>query len=873
MPAGTPMHPGIPKDVVAIFHTSFHPTKGNVLDWCLKAPGWEDLQTDNLGLEFSALPSGLHQLDEDIVHFTSCIKPSSTASSSTSKPPDPPKLLHALSLFRRRRTPNPTYRGFLLSALGILVVPSYPDCSGQRGVKKPRPWRHVEALRAVAERCYSRPGSDPSATPETGKLVDVDAAAEEWYEPARIFLADYGVASPNFRDYLAQDDDASEPTPSDSAVLDDLRIEIAVSNAADRQHIPTLQLPSLLTLLGPSSVTLFRHLLARKRIMVFTNVPVGPACTMCYAMVDMVRAVQSNDPTDDDVTISPRHSAPVRVLGMLTLNDLVSETKSGLLEDKIEEGRGWVACTTDALFLEKPQYYDLLIDLTALSTYSTLSSSASSSGLYSTTSRSSSSPSSGPSLDSNGKKPSNLASNRPRPTFYVSKLSSSSGSRPSYKLSQTRWAWSDVRLWSEIDRVLRTVQSDLPAHVISPHCQVCNPKSEPSVTVLQSSLSSGSSSSGSSTSTTKPKKRKGKSKSRERNRDRRASSSGVPSSPRPQHQHHRHSLSVAPPREGSEGSQLGRIPAIPTSLVDAWKVYEDVCLVCAGVWMGALCSRAGAAGAPVVGSATQSSGSTTRSTSAPCCVPPRPTSPLTLPPEIDGSGGLVPSSTTGVQLDGDDDILLRTVRGAPGKAREVSTSTANTAASDKTLVTANHLEVKFDGEAENTTSASGSTTTNWSTEIMITLGLLYTLERYARWQIGVLHAYVRSLVVARRMEPVSNKDVLLDEDGNMGLKLTLTPRDVVLLDLNPLSSGDVRYLEALVREYAGQVVVKVEVDTPEDQQVQSDEEEVTTLQEDSGRQQQGTSTTRSRGGQKDVNIDLVVKRGWRDLVGVVFGFV
>jgi hypothetical protein len=69
---------------VAIFHASFHPTRGNVLDWSLKAADGIpshytiaskyakpyashclDVQLD--GVEFSALPSGLHLLEHDVV--------------------------------------------------------------------------------------------------------------------------------------------------------------------------------------------------------------------------------------------------------------------------------------------------------------------------------------------------------------------------------------------------------------------------------------------------------------------------------------------------------------------------------------------------------------------------------------------------------------------------------------------------------------------------------------------------------------------------------------------------------------------------------------------------------------------------------------
>ena len=69
---------------VSIFHCSFHPTKGNVIDWALKAEeGWSFLQSctgmiaqwspdlDLANVEFSSLPSGLHLVEEDVVYARS----------------------------------------------------------------------------------------------------------------------------------------------------------------------------------------------------------------------------------------------------------------------------------------------------------------------------------------------------------------------------------------------------------------------------------------------------------------------------------------------------------------------------------------------------------------------------------------------------------------------------------------------------------------------------------------------------------------------------------------------------------------------------------------------------------------------------------
>ena len=71
--------------------------------------------------------------------------------------------------------------------------------------------------------------------------------------------------------------------------------------------------------------------------------------------------------------------------------------------------------------------------------------------------------------------------------------------------------------------------------------------------------------------------------------------------------------------------------------------------------------------------------------------------------------------------------------------------------------------------------------------------------------------------------------------------LTLTPRDLLLLDLNPLSSIDVKYLEAIVKEYASRVEVHHSGESGNDSV-------------------------------DDIKVELGVRRGWRDLVGVVLGF-
>jgi DENN domain-containing protein 11 len=91
----------------------------------------------------------------------------------------------------------------------------------------------------------------------------------------------------------------------------------------------------------------------------------------------------------------------VRVLGMVTLNDLDRLNSSDNCR------RGWIACTTDAIFLEKPSYYDLIINLTTCTPFKAS-----------------------------------------RPSLYLSRPNypQANSRSPSHRLSSVRFTWSDVKL-------------------------------------------------------------------------------------------------------------------------------------------------------------------------------------------------------------------------------------------------------------------------------------------------------------------------------------------------------------------------------------------------------------------------------------------
>lgn len=212
---------------------------------------------------------------------------------------------------------------------------------------------------------------------------------EEDWEPARVFFEQRKVKRSDLSgagDWAGWDAEFNATDP-----------EILKTN-------PAIHLPHMLRILGPSSLTLYKHVLGRRRILIYTAPPVEAACILCHVAADMCLEDQISGGGDSGLPDRPKSQSKdsIKVLGVVTLNDL------DRLEQESKSSRGWIACTTDTIFLEKASCYDLLIDLTATG--------------------------------------SNKAT---RPAFYMSKPVEPARDRhPTHKLSFVRFTWSDVKLVS-----------------------------------------------------------------------------------------------------------------------------------------------------------------------------------------------------------------------------------------------------------------------------------------------------------------------------------------------------------------------------------------------------------------------------------------
>ncbi|TFK51280.1 hypothetical protein OE88DRAFT_1712549 [Heliocybe sulcata] len=574
-----------PQDLVAIFHASFHPTKGSLIDWSLKAS--DDVDLSNV--EFSCLPSGLHLVEEDVVYFS--------------------KDSHqGVCVFRRRKTTEHGQRGFRLSSLGILLATS----------TRPRPWRHVASLKNLMHRMYS-------VLEDRGIL---EPTKEDW-EPARDYFERRKV---------------QEVVLGGAGDWNGWSQEFDGSTSDPYSMHPTSHLPHLLRILGPSSLTLYKHILGRQRILIFTLPPVEASCILCQVAADLCLEAQVDSATEGDGRrrrLKGKSREGVKVLGMVTLNDLDKLRQEG------QTGRGWIACTTDAIYLEKPSYYDLIIDLTT-----------------------------------------STPAKATRPTFYLSRPNQPSSSKgPSHRLSPVRFTWTDLKLWNEIDRLLEIDAADRgPAH----RHICCEPGS--------------------------------------------------------------HTDSLNPKLAGK----------LPPAWTDVWRIYEDVCLVCAGLWLGAWRNNS------------------TMSYST-----------------VNREGSSAPSNWGSVRLEGDDDLTVggsyvRTVgMGIEGRPASDDSGEGNSRKTQTRSPRRNSgmsLSTLKDKERKDASTSSTEPVHDFDAirdrDILTTMALLQTFHANTCFLLSRLATYL----------PSSDADAIPSS-------IVLTPRDMVSFELGPLSTLDAKFIEWLMDEY------------------------------------------------------------------------
>ena len=243
---------------------------------------------------------------------------------------------------------------------------------------------------------------------------------------------------------------------------------------------------------------------------------------------------------------------------------------------------------------------------------------------------------------------------------------------------------------------------------------------------------------------------------------------------------------------------------------DAWQLYEDVCLVCAGLWIGSW----------------RDNSSASYST---------------------GNGSI--ANWGRVRLDGDDDLSLggayvrnvgMGIEGRPGVGSSPNDKgmrkSGGMSLAGQTSGPSSSTSPSGSGHRRQTSSISGFTSISMprlnepltsedidqalqerrERQLLTTLALLQTFHANTCFQLSRLASMIPP-------PPTTSADASSSVRSADADVIYITPKDMLAFELGPLSSLDGRYLEWLADEYGG-------------------------------------------------GARFVVKRGWKDLFGVLFGF-
>ncbi|KAI7830472.1 hypothetical protein BC939DRAFT_499596 [Gamsiella multidivaricata] len=301
----------------AVFLVRFDTRRGNILEWSDSTPG---IQLN--GIEFSALPSGLHNSSQDVIYFQleGCI---------------------GVSVYANVPSSNVEHRGAQMASVGILVKPSAD--TGRCG----QVWRHVQFLKGQAR----HHATNDSDTTELAAYFARHKTPLHAAGPSTSSSKRDAYRARNIR-RISRSFTLSEPIPAITQSQNG-RHEVTQTDDIPASH-PSHHFLRLVQALGPSIYILWKAALLRKRILIYTPPPIESACLFVYNVCLMATV-----PFGTSVISQSKSNEKIQPLFCVGIHDI----------DHMEALRGgYVACTTDKLFLFKSQLYDVLVDLSAPTT-------------------------------------------------------------------------------------------------------------------------------------------------------------------------------------------------------------------------------------------------------------------------------------------------------------------------------------------------------------------------------------------------------------------------------------------------------------------------------------------------------------------------
>ncbi|KAL2833542.1 hypothetical protein BJY01DRAFT_253469 [Aspergillus pseudoustus] len=307
-----------PPGIAALFVIHFDIKAGYMVTWKRTIPGVEV----EGAVEYKSLPSGLHNVSEDLVYFVH-------------------EQYAGISAFVKQDA-SESERNAKMFSIGVLV----PLSSGRLG----KSWRHAPKLKELAQR-YSEHTSDLHRLSEYWETYELSANETSGVPP------DSPLESPLSLRLRAQGD-RPENLHRSRAISDAMVLE--TPRPALTPFHPASSLPDFLTNFGPLLFPLYRAALLRKRVLFMAEAPVQLPCSYVYdlsLLASLPNSLLPLLPSDDLPSLRPRALFNVGVYDIPYLSSFV-----GARADTGSDS-AWIACSTDSVLSMKPELFDILVKL------------------------------------------------------------------------------------------------------------------------------------------------------------------------------------------------------------------------------------------------------------------------------------------------------------------------------------------------------------------------------------------------------------------------------------------------------------------------------------------------------------------------------
>ncbi|KAL2220894.1 hypothetical protein M432DRAFT_630592 [Thermoascus aurantiacus ATCC 26904] len=304
--------------IAALFLIRFDIKAGYVIAWKRSLPEVE------LGgvVEYKSLPSGLHNVTEDLVYFIH-------------------DQYAGISAFVNKPAAE-SERNALMLAVGVLV----PLSSGRLG----KGWRHATGLKQLAQTLADD-------TSNTQPLVDYWETFHQARENDSPALIDSPLESPSSLRSKSKGE-RPENLRRSRALSDATALEM--SKPALAPYHPALSLPEFLDSFGPLVFPLYRAALLRKRILLVAEAPIHQACNYVYDLSLLSSLPQSLLPLLPSQGLPPLRPRPLFSVGIHDIPYLSTFVNPPA---GFEQSRNWIACSTDNVLTTKSDLYDVLVTL------------------------------------------------------------------------------------------------------------------------------------------------------------------------------------------------------------------------------------------------------------------------------------------------------------------------------------------------------------------------------------------------------------------------------------------------------------------------------------------------------------------------------